>query len=59
MLERQESLEQLRALEHDVEILAIEASTPSIGVDTQVDLERVRKMVLSFGFRVPGSQFRD
>ena len=59
MLEQQESLEQLRALEHDVEILAIEASTPSIGVDTQVDLERVRKMVLSFGFRAPGSQFRE
>ena len=59
MLERQESLEQLRALEHDVEILAIEASTLSIGVDTQEDLERVRKMVPSSEFRVSGSQLRD
>ena len=48
-LERQESLEQLRALEHGIEILAIEASSPSIGVDTQQDLERVRQMVSSSG----------
>ncbi len=58
-LELQESLEQLRALEHGVEILAIEAGTPSIGVDTQEDLELVRKMVPSSEFRVSGSQFRD
>ncbi len=48
-LERQESLEQLRALEHGIEILAIEASSPSIGVDTQQDLERVRQMVSRSG----------
>ena len=54
VLERQESLEQLRALENDVEILAIEACTPSIGVDTQEDLERIRKMVPSFGFSMSG-----
>lgn len=53
-LELQESLEQLRALEHGVEILAIEASTPSIGVDTPEDLELVRKIVSSSEFRVPG-----
>ena len=41
-LERAESLEQLRALEHGVKIKAIEASSPSIGVDTREDLERVR-----------------
>lgn len=52
-LELQESLEQLRALEHGVEILAIEASTPSIGVDTQEDLERVRKIVPA-----PSPEFR-
>ena len=52
-LELQESLEQLRALEHGVEILAIEAGTPSIGVDTQEDLERVRKIV-----PVPSPEFR-
>ena len=45
VLERQESLEQLRAIEHDVKIMAIEATAPSIGVDTQDDLERVRKLV--------------
>jgi 3-deoxy-manno-octulosonate cytidylyltransferase (CMP-KDO synthetase) len=44
-LERLESLEQLRALEHGVNIRAIEASAPSIGVDTLNDLERVRNNV--------------
>jgi 3-deoxy-manno-octulosonate cytidylyltransferase (CMP-KDO synthetase) len=44
-LERLESLEQLRALEHGVQIKAIEAGTPSIGVDTIDDLERVRSIV--------------
>ena len=41
-LECKESLEQLRALEHGVRILAVEASAPSVGVDTFFDLERVR-----------------
>lgn len=44
-LERFESLEQLRALEHGVKIKAIKASTSSIGVDTIEDLERVRSIV--------------
>jgi 3-deoxy-manno-octulosonate cytidylyltransferase (CMP-KDO synthetase) len=44
-LERLESLEQLRALEHGVKIKAIRASTSSIGVDTIEDLERVRLLV--------------
>lgn len=44
-LERSESLEQLRALEHGVRIKAIKASTSSIGVDTVADLERVRSIV--------------
>jgi 3-deoxy-manno-octulosonate cytidylyltransferase (CMP-KDO synthetase) len=44
-LERLESLEQLRALEHGVQIKAIEASTRSIGVDTIDDLERARAIV--------------
>ncbi len=44
-LERLESLEQLRALEHGVKIKAIKASTASIGVDTIEDLERVRSIV--------------
>jgi 3-deoxy-manno-octulosonate cytidylyltransferase (CMP-KDO synthetase) len=41
-LERAESLEQLRALERGLIIKVIEAATPSIGVDTLDDLERVR-----------------
>ena len=44
-LERLESLEQLRALEHGVKIKAIKASTASLGVDTLEDLERVRAIV--------------
>ena len=44
-LERLESLEQLRALEHGVKIKAIKANTSSIGVDTMEDLERVRSIV--------------
>ena len=54
-LERLESLEQLRALEHGVKIKAVKASTSSIGVDTVADLERVRAMmkrVSSFEFQV-------
>ena len=58
-LERLESLEQLRALEHGVKIKAIKASTSSIGVDTMEDLERVRRIVGngSSEFRVPSSEF--
>jgi 3-deoxy-manno-octulosonate cytidylyltransferase (CMP-KDO synthetase) len=44
-LERFESLEQLRALEHGVKIKAIRASTSSIGIDTIQDLERVRSIL--------------
>ena len=54
-LERLESLEQLRALEHGVEIKAIKASATSIGVDTIADLERVRSLVSSSEFRVSSS----
>lgn len=43
-LERLESLEQLRALERGVIIKVIEVDEPSIGVDTEEDLERVRAM---------------
>ncbi len=41
-LERLEALEQLRALEHGVKIKVVEACTPSTGVDTLADLEKVR-----------------
>jgi len=51
-LERLESLEQLRALEHGVKIKVIKAEMPSIGVDTVEDLERVRSIVEEREFRV-------
>ncbi|PYS50931.1 MAG: 3-deoxy-manno-octulosonate cytidylyltransferase [Acidobacteria bacterium] len=44
-LERTESLEQLRAMERGATIKVIEADSPSIGVDTEQDLERVRKIL--------------
>ena len=43
--ERAESLEQLRALERGTKIRVVEASAPSIGVDTIEDLERVRVLI--------------
>src|SRR5207237_392063 len=43
--ERKESLEQLRALDRGVKIKVNEAASPSIGVDTMEDLERVRLLV--------------
>ncbi|HUS11207.1 MAG TPA: 3-deoxy-manno-octulosonate cytidylyltransferase, partial [Pyrinomonadaceae bacterium] len=55
VLERLESLEQLRALENGINIKAIEASALSIGVDTIEDLERVRQLVSSFKFQVSSS----
>jgi 3-deoxy-manno-octulosonate cytidylyltransferase (CMP-KDO synthetase) len=44
-LERAETLEQLRVLEHGFAIRMIETRYDSIGVDTPEDLERVRRMV--------------
>ncbi len=43
-LERAESLEQLRMLEHGVKIRVVETDETSIGVDTLADLEHVRAM---------------
>jgi 3-deoxy-manno-octulosonate cytidylyltransferase (CMP-KDO synthetase) len=43
-LERSESLEQLRALEHGVYIAVVPAASASIGVDTAEDLDRVREL---------------
>lgn len=44
-LERVEMLEQLRALESGARIKVVETLENSIGVDTQADLEKVRRMV--------------
>ena len=48
-LERIEALEQLRALAHGVKIKVVEACSTSIGVDTLVDLERVRSTISKAG----------
>ncbi|HEX8337978.1 MAG TPA: 3-deoxy-manno-octulosonate cytidylyltransferase [Pyrinomonadaceae bacterium] len=44
-LERAESLEQLRVLERGHAIRVVEAASPSIGVDTEDDLRRVRELL--------------
>ena len=44
-LERSESLEQLRVLEHGFAIKVIETKYDSIGVDTAEDVERVRRLL--------------
>jgi len=43
--ETRESLEQLRAFDRGVKIKVVEAASPSIGVDTPEDLERVRAIL--------------
>lgn len=44
-LEKTESLEQLRALENGAKIKVIETTETSIGVDTEEDFERVRRIL--------------
>lgn len=50
-LERAESLEQLRALEHGYRIRAVETAYDTLAVDTEEHLERVRRLVVA-GVRV-------
>ena len=44
-LERAESLEQLRALEHGIRIKAVESAYEAFGVDTPEDLAQVRRLM--------------
>jgi 3-deoxy-manno-octulosonate cytidylyltransferase (CMP-KDO synthetase) len=44
-LERAESLEQLRALEHGIRIRAVETSYEGLGVDTPADLDRACRLL--------------
>src|SRR5262249_36192519 len=46
-LERVEALEQLRILERGFKLKVVEAAAPSIGVDTEADLERARALIES------------
>ncbi len=48
-LEKIESLEQLRALYHGIKIRVLPAAKDSVGVDTHVDLERVRQELIKRG----------
>ena len=45
MLESSEMLEQLRALESGMRIRVVEVPDPSIGIVTEADLERARRMI--------------
>jgi 3-deoxy-manno-octulosonate cytidylyltransferase (CMP-KDO synthetase) len=44
-LERRESLEQLRALEHGLRIRVVDSAYASLSVDTPADLEHARRQV--------------
>jgi 3-deoxy-manno-octulosonate cytidylyltransferase (CMP-KDO synthetase) len=46
-LEREESLEQLRALAHGIRIRVVDTHHVAAGVDTPEDLERVRQMMMA------------
>jgi 3-deoxy-manno-octulosonate cytidylyltransferase (CMP-KDO synthetase) len=52
-LEREESLEQLRALAHGIRIRVVDTRHVAAGVDTPEDLERVRSTMLTLDLRSP------
>ena len=52
-LERSESLEQLRMLEHGYRLRVLEVERAAPGVDTAEDLELVRKLIESAGVSAP------
>jgi len=47
-LEKTESLEQLRVLEHGYRIKMVEVTDRPLGVDTWADLERVRELIIEY-----------
>jgi 3-deoxy-manno-octulosonate cytidylyltransferase (CMP-KDO synthetase) len=55
--EREESLEQMRALDRGVKIRVVEAASRSIGVDTEDDLQRVRARIEQAGTHASGVLF--
>lgn len=55
-LERTESLEQLRALEHGYRIRTVDTPFDTIGVDTPEDLVRVEQRLLAATARAHGAQ---
>ncbi len=55
-LERSESLEQLRALEHGIPIRVLLAERSSPGVDTREDLERVERLLRGLRGGLRGSE---
>jgi 3-deoxy-manno-octulosonate cytidylyltransferase (CMP-KDO synthetase) len=44
-LERLEALEQLRAIENGIKIQVVRVAHRSVGVDTEQDYERVKRMI--------------
>lgn len=52
-LEQAEGLEQLRAIEHGLPILVLRTEHDALSVDTEADLERVRKIVAGRWVRQP------
>jgi 3-deoxy-manno-octulosonate cytidylyltransferase (CMP-KDO synthetase) len=50
-LENAEKLEQLRALDHGIQIAVVKVNYDSVGVDTPEDVARVEKILTTDGHR--------